>query len=79
MDEDMVSILCGIEILLGIYGKINGRVYDKINGGGSIGSVYKRPTIYKLNQEPNATGNILLNLNSMRWLVVLAFCVLLTV
>lgn len=41
------------KILLGIYGKLNGSVYDKINGSGSIGSVYKRPTQTKSGTQCN--------------------------
>ena len=34
--------------------------------------------IYTGNQEPNPTGNVSLTLNSKRWLVVLALCILLS-
>ena len=44
----------------------------------SSASVNNRPIIYNQNKEPNPTGNILLTLNSKRWLVVLVLRTLLS-
>ena len=43
-----------------------------------LASLNNRPTIYNQNQGPNPTGNISLELNSKRWLMVLVLCVLLS-